>query len=163
MLNQRGWVGNHPPFIKSTNMKHEKQALDMYEVDFMPREMKAYLRNHGFAFSKKACDFAVGLMRKENPSTKKEEKIDAWSKEQVDEMLKRHNVTLENNVGYNATYVANMLQSDLYKQGIPDEAHLAISIKCVIDDIDASPRLVFKKWITHMDDSGNPIEWADLI
>lgn len=144
-------------------MIHERQPLDTYEMDFMPIEMKAYLRNYGFSFSKKACDFAVKLMRKENPSTKKMEKIEPWSKEQVEEMLKKHNVTLENNVGYNATYVANMLQADMYKSSIPDEPRLALGIKNIIDDVDASPRLIFKKWITAMDDAGEPIDWASLL
>lgn len=144
-------------------MKHENQPLDSYEMDFMPIEMKAYLRNYGFSFSKKACDYAVSLMKKENPSTKKEEKIEPWSKEQVDEMLKRFNVTLENNVGYNATYVANMLKADMFKSSIVDEQRLALGVKDIIDDYDASPRLVFKKWITSMDDAGLPIEWSELI
>lgn len=144
-------------------MKHEAQPLDMYEIDFMPKKMKAYLRNYGYSFSKKACEYAVSLMRKENPSTKKEEKIEPWSKEQVEEMLKKYNVVLENNVGYNATYVANMLQADMYKSSITDEQHLALGIKNIIDDIDASPRLVFKKWITAMDDAGIPIEWSELM
>lgn len=144
-------------------MKHEKQPLDSYEMDFMPMEMKAYLRNYGFSFSKKACDYAVSLMKKENPSTKREEKIEPWSKEQVDEMLKRFNVTLENNVGYNATYVANMLKADMFKSSIVDEQRLALGVKDIIDDYDASPRLVFKKWITSMDDAGLPIEWSELI
>lgn len=144
-------------------MKKQRQALDSYEMDFMPMEMKAYLRNYGFSFSKKACDFAVNLMRVENPTTKKEEKIEPFSKEQVEELLKKFSVTLENNVGYNHVYVANMLKADMYKQSIPDEHRLAIGIKNVIDDIDASPRLVFKKWITAMDDAGEPIEWMDLI
>lgn len=144
-------------------MKHEKQPLDSYEMDFMPMEMKAYLRNYGFSFSKKACDYAVSLMKKENPSTKKEEKIEPWSKEQVDEMLKRFNVTLENNVGYNATYVANMLKADMFKSSIVDEQRLALGVKDIIDDYDASPRLVFKKWITSMDDSGIPIQWDEIL
>lgn len=144
-------------------MKHDKQPLDLYEMDFMPMEMKAYLRNHGFSFSKKACEWAVGLMKKENPSTKKEEKIEAWDKDKVDELLKKHNITLENNVGYNYVYVCNMLIADKYKSSIPDEARLALGIKDCIDDVDASPRLVFKQWITHMDDSGTPIEWSELI
>lgn len=144
-------------------MKHKREPLDTYEMEFMPMEMKAYLRNHGFSFSKKACEYAVGLMRKENPSTKKQEKIEAWNKEQVDEILKRHNITLENNVGYNYVYVANMLKADKYKSSIPDEQHLAMGIKDVIDDVDASPRLVFKQWITKMDDEGEPIEWSELM
>lgn len=126
-------------------------------------EMKAYLRNNGFAFSKKACEWAISQMKKENPATKKEENIEPWTKDQVEDMLKKYNVVLENNVGYNHVYVANMLKADKFKSSIPDEQHLALGIKDIIDDIDASPRLVFKQWITHMDDSGIPIDWESIM
>ena len=144
-------------------MKQENIPLDSFEIEFMPIEMKAYLRNNGFSFSKKACELAVSLLRKENPSTKKEEMIEPWNKEQVDDLLKKHNITLENNVGYNYVYVCNMLVADKYKSSIPDESHLALGIKDCIDDPDASPRLVFKQWVTHMDDSGIPIDWGNII
>lgn len=144
-------------------MVKDKQSLDTYEMDFMPVEMKAYLRNYGFSFSKKACDYAVSLMKKENPSTKQPEKIEPWDKEQVENILAKNGVVLENNVGYNHVYVANMLKADMYKSSIPDEQRLALGVKNIIDDVDASPRLVFKKWITSMDDSGEPIEWSELI
>ena len=144
-------------------MKHEKTPLDTFELEFMPIEMKAYLRNNGFSFSKKACEWAISQMKKENPTTKKEEKIEPWSKEKVDDLLKKHNITLENNIGYNYVYICNMLVSDAYKSSIEDELHLAKAIKDKIDDIDASPRLVFKQWITHMDDSGIPIDWESLL
>jgi hypothetical protein len=144
-------------------MKHEKTPLDTFELEFMPMEMKAYLRNNGFSFSKKACEWAISQMKKENPSTKKEEKIEPWNKEKVDELLKKYNVVLENNVGYNYVYTCNMLLADKYKSSIPDEQHLALGIKDCIDDIDASPRLIFKQWITHMDDSGIPIDWESLL
>lgn len=144
-------------------MKQENIPLDSFEIEFMPIEMKAYLRNNGFSFSKKACEWAVSLLRKENPSTKKEEMIEPLNKDQVDDLLKKHNITLENNVGYNYVYVCNMLVADKYKSSIPDESHLALGIKDCIDDPDASPRLVFKQWITHMDDSGIPIDWGNII
>ena len=139
----------------------KKQALDIYD-DF-PMDMKSYLRNNGWNFNKKACEYAVGLMKKMNNSTKKLEPIEPYTKEQVDEMLKKYNITLEHNVGHNYVYVANMLKADKFKSSIPDEQHLAKGIKDVIDDADASPRLVFKQWITHMDDSGIPIEWESIL
>ena len=144
-------------------MKQENIPLDSFEIEFMPIEMKAYLRNNGFSFSKKACEWAVSLLRRENPSTKKEEMIEPWNKNQVDDLLKKHNITLENNVGYNYVYVCNMLVADKYKSSIPDEQHLALGIKDCIEDPDASPRLVFKQWVTHMDDSGIPIDWGNII
>lgn len=149
--------------LKLKKMKHEKTPLDTFELEFMPMEMKAYLRNNGFAFSKKACEFAVGLLRKENPATKKEEKIEPWTKDQVEDLLRKYNIVLENNVGYNHVYAANMLKADKFKSSIPDEQHLAMGVKDIIDDVDASPRLLFKQWITHADDSGIPIPWEDLL
>ena len=155
--------GEYPRPLKLKKMKHEKTPLDTFELEFMPMEMKAYLRNNGFAFSKKACEFAVGLLRKENPATKKEEKIEPWTKDQVEDLLKKHNIVLENNIGYNHVYAANMLKADKFKSSIPDEQHLAMGVKDIIDDVDASPRLLFKQWITHMDDSGIPIDWEEIL
>lgn len=101
-------------------------------------------------------------MRKTNPSTGKSEPIEPWNKEQVDDLLKRFNVQLENNIGYNYVYVANMLRADKYKSSIPDEAHLALGIKDVIDDVDCSPYRVFLEWMAKMDVNGEPIEWDDI-
>lgn len=124
--------------------------------------MRAYLRNHDYSFSKKACEWAVSLMRKTNAATGKGEKLEMWGKEQVDDLLKRHSVTLENNIGYNYVYVCNMLRANKYKSSIPDEAHLALGIKDVIDDVDCSPYCVFLEWIAKMDGNGVPIEWDDI-
>lgn len=124
--------------------------------------MRAYLRNHDYSFSKKACEWAVSLMRKTNPSTGKSEPIEPWNKEQVDDLLRRFNVQLENNIGYNYVYVANMLRADKYKSSIPDEAHLALGIKDVIDDVDCSPYCLLLEWVAKMDGNGEPIEWDDI-
>lgn len=141
--------------------KYNKRPLNDY--DPIPDDMRAYLRNHDYTFSKKACEYAVSFMKKRNPATKELEFIEPWSREQVDELLKRHNVKLENNIGYNYVYVANMLKADKYKSSIPDEAHLALGIKDVIDDVDCSPYCVFLEWIAKMDGNGEPIEWEDIM
>lgn len=141
--------------------KYNKRPLNDY--DPIPDDMRAYLRNHDYTFSKKACEYAASLMKKRNPATKELEFIEPWSREQVDELLKRHNVKLENNIGYNYVYVANMLKADKYKSSIPDEAHLALGIKDVIDDVDCSPYCVFLEWIAKMDGNGEPIEWEDIM
>lgn len=142
-------------------MKKQRRSLTDYNP--IPDDMRAYLRNYDYSFSRKACEFAVSLMRKDNPVTKKPERIEPWSREQVDDLLKRHNITIENNIGYNYVYVANMLRADKYKSSIPDEAHLALGIKDVIDDVDCSPYCVFLEWMAKMDGNGEPIEWSELI
>lgn len=65
-----------------------REPLDIY--DERPSEMVAYLRHNGMHFNGKAQAFAASLMRKRNPATGKNERIDPWSKDQVDDMLK-HN------------------------------------------------------------------------
>lgn len=141
----------------------KKQRRSLMDYNPIPDDMRAYLRNYDYSFSRKACEYAVSLMRKENPTTKKPERIEPWSREQVDEMLKAYDVTLENNIGYNYVYVANMVKADFFKSSIMDEAHLALAIKDIIDDVDASPYAIFLCWMAKMDAMGEPIEWSELI
>lgn len=132
-------------------------------MDFMPIAMRAYLRNYGYSFSKKACDFAVSIMEKKNKATDKSEKIEPYSKEKAEELLAKHGVKLENNTGYNFVYIINMCLADFYKESIEDELHLAKHIKCIIDDIDNNPDNIFRMWIAKMDGNGIPIPWEDII
>lgn len=129
----------------------------------IPHEMRAYLRNYGRHFNKKACDFAVRRMRKYNQSTRQMERIDAMSKDEVDEMLRTHGISLDHARGYDYVYVANMCVADFYKSSVPDEAHFAMYIKDVIDDPDALEGNIFNRWLSDMDSSGEPVEWEDLL
>ena len=135
----------------------------MYEVEMMPPEMKAYLRNYGYSFSKKACEFAVSHMRKENRSSGKMEKIEPYSKEKAQELLEKYGVKLENNIGYNFVYVLNMSLADYWKESIEDEEHLAKHVKAIIDDVDDNPDNLFRMWIAKMDGNSIPIPWEDIL
>jgi hypothetical protein len=139
----------------------QRQPLDLY--DDMPRDMRKYLSNNGWHFNKKACDFAVSLMKKENPSTKKKEKIEPYTKEQVDEMLKKYNVVLENNVGYDYVFVANMCKADYLKSSITDEHHLALYVKDTIDDIDAGDGVTMRRWYSTMVANGEMVDWEEIL
>ena len=139
----------------------QRQPLDLY--DDMPRDMRKYLSNNGWHFNKKACDFAVLLMKKENPSTKKKEKIEPYTKEQVDEMLKKYNVVLENNVGYDYVFVANMCKADYLKSSITDEHHLALYVKDTIDDIDAGDGVTMRRWYATMVANGEMVDWDEIL
>ena len=129
-------------------MKKERLPLDIY--DDMPKDMRRYLQNNGWHFNKKACMWAVSLMKKENPTTKKKETIEPYTKEQVDEMLKKYNITLESNVGYDYVFVANMGKADYLKSSIADEQHLALYVKDVIDDVDAGDGVTMRRWFATM-------------
>lgn len=138
-----------------------KQPLDLY--DEIPAEMRSYLRHNGWNFNKKACDLAVHGMKKINPATGKKERIEPMTKEQVEELLSKNGVKLEHNVGYNFVYVCNMGRADYLKSSIPDEQHLALYVKDVIDDPDNEGGNVFRKWYADCVAKGEPVEWEEMI
>jgi len=60
--------------------------LDMY--DEYPEDMIIYLRNNGWNFSEKACDFAASKFHKKG--------FEPTTKEKVDALLKKEGISLEN-------------------------------------------------------------------
>lgn len=136
--------------------------LDIFEID-IPREMRSYLRQNGYHFGKKACEFAVKKLRKHNPATGKIEPIEPYTKDQVDELLTRYNVKLEHNKGYDYVYAANYGKARFFKSSIADEKGLAQYIKDVIDDATLPGGNEFRKWCSECDAKGEPIEWEDIL
>lgn len=136
-------------------------SLDSFDI--LPKEMRAYLRNYGYSFSKRACEYAISLMRKRNTATGKTDPIVAMSKEQAEELLTKHGIKLENNIGYNFVYVLNMAIADYFKSSLKEEKDLAQYVKDTIDDIDGNPDNIFRKWLVSMDGDGIPIDWEDMI
>lgn len=135
--------------------------LDIY--DMKPEGMIAYLRYNGWHFNKKACEWAVKQMWKYNSVTKRDERIEYIDKEKVEEMLSKHNVTLENNAGYDHVYVANMARADYYKSSIEDEAHLSLFIKDMVDDSDQKDGFIFNRFYADMTDNGIGIPWDEIL
>lgn len=133
------------------------------EYNYLPEEMRAYLRNYGCSFSKRACEYAVSMMRRKNPATGKDEPVEGYTKDKAEELLEKHGIKLEHNIGYNFVYVINAEFADRWKSSIEDEAHLCKAVKDVIDDVDANPESVFTCWMAKMEDKGIPIPWEDMI
>ncbi len=125
--------------------------------------MEAYLSNFGWHFNKKMCDFAVSLMKRINPATGKKERIEPVSKEKAEELLTKYGVKLDNNSLYDFVYVINMGKADFFKSSIPDEQHLAMYVKDVIDDPDAPDGTTMRRWYATMIASGEPIEWDEMV
>lgn len=136
-------------------------ALDTF--DDIPREMRTYLQHHGWHFGKNACEYAVSLIRKRNPTSGKLEKIEPYTKEDVETMMKKYGVTLDTNKDYDFVYVANMGKADYLKSSIPDEQHLALYIKDVIDDPDAGDGTVMRRWYATMVANGIGVEWSEML
>lgn len=131
--------------------------------DDFPEGMKAYLRNYGFHFSKKMCDFAVSRMKYKNPQTGKVEALPPWEKEQVDALLEKFGIKLENKNGYDYVFVCNMGRSDYLQSSVPNEQYLAKYVKDVVDDPDGYPELPFNRYYADTIGLGIPIIWEDML
>lgn len=129
--------------------------MDMYNS---PDKM-AYLAENGWHFNKRACEEAIRLMKRKSPSGKPEP-LDAWSKEQVDELLQKYGVKLENKIGYDYVYIANMAKADFFKSSLPDEQKVAQYVRDVIDDVDAADGEVFLAWYAKMIARRMPVDWG---
>lgn len=139
-----------------------KPALDTYDF-YRPREMSQYLSYRGWHFDKKLCEHAVSLMKKKNPSTGKLEEIEPMGKEQVDDLLLKYGIKLENNTLYDYVYVANMARADFYKSSLPDEKSIALFVKDYVDDPDAADGTIMRRWYATMVANGCGVEWSEFL
>ena len=116
--------------------------------------MKRYLKYYGEHFNKKLCEFAISKMKHgKTPITK----------DKVDEVLNKYNITLNNNELCDYVYVFNMGNNDFLGSSIADEKHLAMYVKDVIDDEDGYDGIVFNRWYADMVIQGIPIEWSEML
>lgn len=119
-----------------------------------------YAARHGRHFNDKLLAYAAGQMRKRDAETGKERRIVPFSKADVDAMLARNGVKLDNPGGLDYVYVANMAKADFWKSSIDDERHLALYVKDVIDDCDAGEEAVFDRWLAG---AGDDVPWDELV
>lgn len=137
----------------------ERENLTQY--DEFPREMLIYMRNYGPHFNRKLFEFAVSQMATEVDG--EEKKITPYTREEVNSMLRLHGVELKRNQLYDAVYVACMCKADFLGESVPDERHLALYVKNVIDDVDARDGTVFNRWYADMSYAGIAINWEDML
>lgn len=135
--------------------------LDSYDI--YPSGMREYLSTYGWHFSKKMCEWAVSRMYKDGEENKPEQAIPNYTRERVDLLLKRFNLKLEKNKGYDDVYIANMCKFDFLGSSIDNEMKLAQFIKDYIDDADAYEGMPFTRFYADCIGSGTPIMWEDMI
>ena len=119
------------------------ERLDMYSR--MPSGLQEYIESNGPHFNRKLCEWAVSKMIVKDDSGK-EKKLEAWTQDEVEELLKKYGVQIKNDKGYDVCYIANMFKADFFKKSITDEAHLCIHIKCYQDDVDGDPCRAFDEF-----------------
>lgn len=135
---------------------------DMTMYDIRPKYMDLYLSYHGPHFNENLLNLATSLMVVRDNGRKA--RLTPYSIEEVDELLKKHNITLMNKYClYDYVYVANMGKADFLNDSIPDEEHLAKYIKNVIDDVDGYDGVTFNRWYADMCKKGIPINWKEMI
>lgn len=120
-------------------------------------DMDRYLSEYGWHFTKKLCSYAVSKMIGADG-----QRITPISQEQVNEILRKYNIVLENNTLHDYVFVANMCKADYYKRSITDEQHLAMFVKDYIDDVDAPDGVVMRRWYATMVGLGEPIDWDEV-
>lgn len=138
----------------------ERASLTQYDVT--PEDMLIYMRNYGPHFNKKLCRFAVGLMEKKGSDGIKRP-ITPITREETEGLLARQDIHIERGQLHDCTYVANMCKADFLNSSVPDEKHMALYIKDVIDDVDAPDGLVFNRFYADCCYKGIAIEWEDML
>lgn len=130
--------------------------------DSFPSGMEEYLAQNGWHFSKKMFDWVSSNMYKIDPSGKKI-KVPIFSKESVDELLRRYGINLDNKFGYDYVFAANMCRADYFGSSVTDEQHLALFVKDYVDDPDGYEELPFTRFYADCIGKGVPIPWEDVI
>lgn len=134
--------------------------LDIY--DDMPKPMKRYLSHFGWHFNKAACMDAVSMMYKKDVLGKKV-RIQAKTKAEVDELLKKYNVNLDNKNLYDYVYAYHMVMANLMGISVDDERHAMLSVKAIVDDADNPGGNVFRHWYWDLVDKGEGVDFDDYM
>jgi len=141
-----------------------QQQREMEKVQ--PSGYADYMSEYGEHFSKRMCEWACSMMKagKKMPDgTIKKERFEPWDKNKVDDLLTRYGIVLENDKGYDKVYVCNMGRADYLGRSVPDESHLAMYIKDVLDDPDGYDGQTFNRFVMDCMGSRTPIMWEDMM
>lgn len=130
--------------------------------DKFPSGMEEYLAQNGWHFSKKMLEWVTSNMYKKDSNGRKI-KVSTFSKEAVDELLKRYGINLDNKFGYDYVFAANMCRADYFGSSVTDEQHLALFVKDYVDDPDGYEELPFTRFYADCIGKGIPIPWEDVI
>ena len=129
----------------------------------IPEDMEQYMSFYGLHFNKRLCDFAVGMMEKEDKTTGKMMRITPITAEDLKPVLEKNSVELHPNDPYDAVYLANMVKADYWGSSIEDEEHMARYIEDVICDPDGYDGIVFCRFIADCNAKGIVVFWNRML
>jgi len=139
-------------------MMNNYQMQDIEMAQLQPSGFAEYMATYGGHFSKKMCEWAVGMMK-----TRDKKKLSPWTKEQVESILTKNGVVLNNDKGYDKVYVANMCKADFLGSSVVDESRAALYVKDLLDDPDGYDELVFNRFMMDCMGRNIPIMWEDML
>ena len=131
--------------------------MDLTQYDIKPESMINYLRYNGPHFSKKLAEFAISKMKKNKRP------LQAISEEQMDEMLKKSNIKIENDYLYDGLYVINMAKADFFGSSITTDENLIKYVKDYLDDEDGYDGIAFNRFLADCARKGMVINWDKMI
>lgn len=131
---------------------------DIERAQLEPSGYAEYMATYGGHFSKKMCEWAVGMMKDDKGKT-----IEPMSKEKVESLLTDNEVKIANDKGYDKVYVANMCKADFLGSSVVDNGRLALYVKDLLDDPDGYDELVFNRFMMDCMGRNIPIMWEDML
>lgn len=134
------------------------QMHDIEMAQLQPSGFAEYMATYGGHFSKKMCEWAVGMMK-----VKGNKKLSPWTREQVESILTKNGVVLDNDMGYDKVYVANMCKADFLGSSVVDESRAAMYVKDLLDDPDGYDEMVFNRFMMDCMGRNIPIMWEDML
>lgn len=128
----------------------------------IPEDLEVYLSYYGMNFNKKLCEFAVGMMEREDANGTLV-KLSPMKLDDLKELLAKHKIELEQSDWYNALYIANMVKADYWGSSIEDEEHLAKYVEDTVCDVDAADGQIFARFLADCSAKGIPVFWEEMI
>lgn len=128
----------------------------------MPEDLQMYCSYYGMNFNKKLCEFAVGMMEREDASGKIVS-VEPMKADELKALMEKHKIELDQKDLYNAVYIASMVKADYWGSSIEDEEHLAKYVEDVLCDVDAVEGQTFARFVSDCSIKGIPIYWEQMI
>lgn len=117
--------------------------------------------NHGL-FSKRLAEWAISNMETKDSTSKELKPIKARSVEDVQEVLKAHNIDMPEEFVYTAWYLFNMAIAD-YPKSLKTDEHRAMFVEETICDPDGCPEAVLECFVAKMCLMEIPIFWEKYL
>ena len=120
--------------------------------------MAEYLSNYGWHFSKKMCEWAVGMMRDRNGAA-----VRMKEKSALDDALRAQGLDAKQIVGYDAVYVEAMARADYYGSSIASDAHIYKFVSDYLNDPDGYDGVALTRFYADCMAKGMPVYWEELL